>query len=99
MKSYWPPPRAADNWSLLHPMSPRRATSSSPAAMRARRLLWLVTSVLSLSSVAGSVPGISAAYILPAGHGGRDGCTTYNQEVRPDLANERCEPCHAGTPP
>src|SRR5438132_14396617 len=66
MKSYWPPPKAADNWSLLQPMSARRATSSSPAAMRARRLLSLVTSVLSFSSSAGSVPGRSAEYILLA---------------------------------
>ena len=44
-----PLPQAAASWSLLHSISPRIATSSSPAAMRARRLFWLVTSVLSFS--------------------------------------------------
>src|SRR6266851_310971 len=90
MKSYWPPPKAADNWSLLQPMSARRATSSSPAAMRARRLPWLVTSVLSFSSVAGSVPGRSAAYILLATwHRRRSPEEAYRSHARQRTAAQR----------
>src|SRR5688572_27129711 len=44
IKSNLPPFQAAPSWSLFQLMSARMATSSSPAAMRARRLLWLVTS-------------------------------------------------------
>jgi acyl-CoA synthetase (AMP-forming)/AMP-acid ligase II len=40
--------------------------STAEALRSARRLFWLVTSVLSLSSGVGSVPGRAAAYILPA---------------------------------
>src|SRR5262249_16453949 len=54
IKSNWPPCQAAANWSLLQLMSPRMATSSSPAAIRARRLLGLVTSILLRRVVQGS---------------------------------------------